>query len=176
MNLYRLLSVLLDYPRDELRGAWEGLRAAAAGCPDTTAEERRVLTAFVDWAAAQPPIALQEAYVRTFDLNPDHALYVTHHLFEEQDRERGPALVQLTEFFRSQGYEPAGGELPDYLPLLLEFASTLEDDRTARLFLQQTAEVVDEIAARLEAAASPWAGLLRLLERRSRLATLGAAG
>lgn len=172
MNVYRLLSVLLDYPREALAGAWGELRAAAASCPDLTGEERAVLTGFVDWAAAQDPIALQEAYVRTFDLNPEHALYITHHLFEEQDRERGPALVQLTEFYRSQGFEVEGGELPDYLPLVLEFASTLEDDRTARLFLQQTAEVVGEIATRLEAAENPWAGLLRLIERRSRLPAL----
>ncbi len=172
MDVYRLLSVLLDYPRDALASAWDELRRAARTCPDTTDEERRVLVDFVDWAAAQPLIALQEGYVRTFDLNPDHALYITHHLFEEQDRERGPALVQLTEFFHSQGFELAGGELPDYLPLLLEFASTLEDDRSARLFLQQTAEVVGEIAERLESANSPWAGLLRLVERRSRLAQL----
>ncbi len=171
MNIYRLLSVLLDYPSDALASAWDELRAAAAACPDTTAEERRVLLGFVDWAAAQDPLALQEAYVRCFDLDPAHALYITHHLFEEQDRERGPALVQIAEFFRSQGYEPGGRELPDYLPLLLEFASTL-DDLEARAFLQQTADVVGEIAERLETAQSPWAGLLRLTERRGRLAAL----
>ena len=174
MNIYKMLSVLLDYPREEWTSAWGELRAAAEACPGTSAEERRVLLDFLDWASSRTLIELQQEYVRCFDLNPEHALYITHHLFEEQDRERGPALVQITEFFRAQGFEIDGGELPDYLPLLLEFASTL-DDLEARAFLQQTGEVVGEIATRLETAESPWAGLLRLVERRSRLTALATA-
>jgi len=63
------------------------------------------------------------------------------YLFEEQDRARGPALVKLSEFFQAQGYTIDAGELPDYLPLLLEYVSTLPDEQGARQFLHQAVEV-----------------------------------
>ena len=72
---------------------------------------------FIAWAQALPFTELQEHYVKTFDLTPDNALYLTHHLFEEQDRARGPALVKLSEYFQAQGFAIEHGELPDYLPL-----------------------------------------------------------
>jgi nitrate reductase delta subunit len=103
--------------------------------------------------------------VQTFDLTPDNTLHLTHHLFEEQDRNRGPSLIHLSEFFKSSGYEPVENELPDYLPLLLEYVSTLEDSLSARFFLRELNPAVVAIAENLEKISSPYAPLLRLIER-----------
>jgi nitrate reductase delta subunit len=165
MRLYRLLSVLLEYPTRELvehlGGEW--LPALAVG------EDREALRAFIAWARETPLTELQAHYVKTFDLTPDNALYLTHHLFEEQDRARGPALVRLSEYFAAQGLEIQKGELPDYLPLILEYVSTLPDPGSARQFLEQTADVADRIATSLAAMDSPYAALLAIVARHGRI-------
>ena len=67
------------------------------GLEHATPEDQQALLDFIAWAQALPFTELQEHYVKIFDLTPDNALYLTHHLFEEQDRARGPALVKLSE-------------------------------------------------------------------------------
>jgi len=119
-------------------------------------------------------LTLQANYVKTFDQSPENALYLTHHLFEEQDRERGPTLVELADYYKSQGFEIESNELPDYLPLILEYVSTLDDETQARLFLKQSAEACEIVAANLESVHSPYAPLVRIVERHGRLAELAA--
>lgn len=171
MRVYKILALLLEYPDQELREHWDEIKLEIARLET----DRRVLETFVAWAESLPLTELQAVYVKTFDLNPDNALYLTHHLFEEQDRERGPALVHLSEYFKTEGLELAGGELPDYLPLLLEYASTLDDATSARLFLRESAHVSEILARNLESIDSPYAPLLRLVARHGRLAGLTAA-
>lgn len=180
---YPLLSKLLDYPVDDLYAALPELRAALAqGC---SAEERRVLEGFLDHLAGMAPTEAQARYVQTFDLTPQHALHLTHHLFGD-DKNRGPALIDLAEFYREYGLElaigaandedaqtPAVNELPDYLPLMLEFATQL-DAEEARMFLSQWSKVLGQLAANLEAAQSPYAPLIRLVEGRSQLVRAAA--
>ncbi len=170
MQIYKLLSVLLEYPNAELREHLAEIEQMIAGLEHATPEDRQALSDFVAWAQALPFTELQEHYVKIFDLTPDNALYLTHHLFEEQDRARGPALVKLSEYFQARGFAIERGELPDYLPLLLEYVSTLPDERNARQFLHQAVEVATILARNLENMESPYALLLRIVERRSQLA------
>ncbi|MHB1705519.1 MAG: hypothetical protein ACYCSH_05625, partial [Acidithiobacillus sp.] len=67
--------------------------------------------------------------------------------------------------------EVVSNELPDYLPLILEYASTLDDDE-ARIFLGSAAHAIETLADNLEKAESPYAILVRFVERRGRLAEL----
>ncbi|MGH8490927.1 MAG: nitrate reductase molybdenum cofactor assembly chaperone [Gammaproteobacteria bacterium] len=170
MQIYKLLSVLLEYPNAELREHLAEIKQTIGGLEHATPEDRQALSDFIAWAQALPFTGLQEHYVKTFDLTPDNALYLTHHLFEEQDRARGPALVKLSEFFQAQGYTIEKGELPDYLPLLLEYVSTLPDEQSARRFLHQAVEVAALLARNLENMQSPYALLLRIVERQGQLA------
>ncbi len=173
---YPLLAKLLDYPSDELYAALPELRAAVSqGC---TASEQVVLESFLDRLDAMEPTEAQSFYVQTFDLTPQHALHLTHHLFGD-DKNRGPALVDLAEFYKGYGLVlasetdggPASGanELPDYLPLMLEFAAQL-DPEEARMFLARWSKVLSQLASNLEAAENPYAPLVRLVEQRSQLA------
>jgi len=171
--VYKLLSVLLDYPDKQMAGHWDDIKALLAG-PDITPEDRPVLSEFVDWASSLPITRFQAAYVDTFDLNSKHSLYLTFHLFDEQDRDRGPALIELSELYKKTGFEIADGELPDYLPLVLEYVATMDDEASARQFLQQTTQAIDIIASNLEQADSPYAPLLRLIERHGELANIAA--
>ena len=187
---YKLLSKLLDYPDAALVAALPVLRGEIKR--GFEAAEWLVLDRFLNHLASLDLTELQAAYVQTFDLTPEHALHLTHHLFGD-DKNRGPALIDLTEFYKEYGLEMrannglannggandesadegASNELPDYLPLVLEFAAMLETDE-ARMFLSQWAKVLNQLASNLEEAGSPYAPLIRLVEQRSLLVKAAA--
>lgn len=167
---YKLLSKLLDYPTEALQAALPELNGILR--QGFEAAEWIVLERFMRHLADHDLTELQADYVRTFDLTPEHALHLTHHLLGD-DKNRGPALIDLSEYYKQYGLEIAandGGsnELPDYLPLVLEFAAQLEVEE-ARMFLSQWSKVLNQLAANLEKAQSPYAPLVRLVEQRSRL-------
>lgn len=175
MMLYRTVSALLDYPDAELRAALPELRAAVAGADDVTNEERSALQDFLaslGTRAMPEPLLLEEEYVRTFDMVPEHSLHLTHHLIGE-DKNRGPALIDLGVFYESYGLGISAKELPDFLPLMLEFVAMLEDGE-ARMFLSRWTKVLQQLRVNLEEAGSPYAAIIALIERRSRLVAAAA--
>ncbi|MEW6612872.1 MAG: nitrate reductase molybdenum cofactor assembly chaperone [Pseudomonadota bacterium] len=173
MLIYRILSRLLDYPDQALREHLPEIAARIEADPGLDEAERDTLLDFLHWMRAADPYALEGHYVQTFDLTPEHSLHLTHHLFGDEDRERGPAMVDIAEHYKSYELEAVEGELPDYLPLLLEYASTLEETE-GRFFLADAAKVLDVLAANLEKAHSPYAPLVRLIEHRGRLVSQAA--
>ncbi len=166
MILYKVLSHLLDYPNLGLKEGIAEIREALNE-PEISAEERQVINEFIDHLAQTELPELEKAYVKTFDMLPEHSLHLTHHLFGD-DRERGPALVDLGEHYKGMGLEARKGELPDYLPLILEYVSTL-DDIAARVFLADALKVITVVATNLEQSQSPYAPLLRVVEGRGQL-------
>jgi nitrate reductase molybdenum cofactor assembly chaperone NarJ/NarW len=170
--LYRLLAKLLDYPDTELLDAVPETLARLSGHSGLDTTERRVITVFLDYLESLSLTELQAAYVMTFDMVPEHALHLTHHLFGD-DKNRGPALIDLTEFYKEYGLELAANELPDFLPLVLEFADQLDEDE-AHMFLSQWTKVLKQLAGNLEEAKSPYAPLVRLIENRAQLVKAAA--
>lgn len=167
---YRLLARLLDYPTAEIQAAlpeiWQQMEQLPEG-------ERKVLSNFLAHLHWEDMTEWQALYVRTFDMIPDNALHLSHHLFGD-DKNRGPALIDLSEFYKEYGLELAANELPDYLPLMLEFSSQLDRDE-ARMFLSQWVKVLNQLAQNLEKVESPYAPLIRLIEQRSQLVVAKAA-
>ncbi len=170
--LYRMLSKLLDYPDEGLAGVLWELRLRARQGTEFETHERPAVETFVDYLESLPLTELQAAYVATFDMVPEHSLHLTHHLFGD-DKNRGPALIDLTEFYKEYGLELAANELPDFLPLVLEFADQLDADE-AHMFLSQWTKVLKQLAANLEEAGSPYAPLVRLVEDRAQLVKAAA--
>lgn len=121
-RIFELVSLLLTYPDDELLGAAVELRAAAAQVADETV--RGQLGEFLDWLLAATPIEAQRHYVQTFDLRRRSGLYLTYYLHGDT-RKRGMALLVLKQRYRAHGLRLASGELPDLLPVVLEFAATV---------------------------------------------------
>lgn len=173
MMLYKITSALLEYPDQELKSAIPEIAALLKNEAVISEEERSILEKFMQWMGEMDITQLQASYVQTFDMTPEHSLHLTHHLFGD-DRGRGPALIDLTEYYRGFGYEADAKELPDYLPLILEFASTLEEIE-AKVFLGQTVKVLTQLAANLEMAESPYAPLVRVIEKRGQLVSQSAA-
>lgn len=174
MALYKIVSALLDYPGQDLLDALDEIRAEIGRSQDIDATEKDVLRKFVDHLAQQSLTELQASYVKTFDLTPEHSLHLTHHLFgDDNDRNRGPALIDLGELYKDYGIETTTNELPDYLPLILEFAAMLEDTE-ATAFLADANKVLTVLADNLAKAGSPYAPLLSIVKSRATLTRLAA--
>ncbi|WP_044528370.1 nitrate reductase molybdenum cofactor assembly chaperone [Herbaspirillum sp. B65] len=156
-KLYRILSALMSYPQADLIAALPEIGLAVQAEP----AHRSALQPLLDHLAGTPLIDLQEAYVDTFDRS--HALSL--HLFEHihgESRDRGQAMVDLLEEYRAHGVEPAATELPDYVPLFLEFLSLLEP-AAAETLLGEAIHVLAAIGTRLQRRDSPYASLFLLL-------------
>lgn len=116
---YKLLSVLLQYPDERLLEALPAIGEAVAALPSS---QRRALQRFLGYLGQAEAVGLQQAYVETFDLQRRASLYLTY--FTEGDtRRRGTALLRLKRLYSSAGLTLTARELPDYLPLMLEFAA-----------------------------------------------------
>ena len=173
-QVYRVLSVLLEYPTKDLTAHWDEMNQLINELPNLTKEDKKILSGFSHWAASLALTKFQAEYVNNFDMTAENSLYLTYHLFDEQDRDRGPALIELSELYKSTGFEIGDGELPDYLPLILEYVSTMDDDASAYAFLQQTSQAADIIATNLEKNESPYAPLVRMVARHGHVADIAA--
>ena len=171
MIIYTILSRLLDYPDQELKDNIATIEEALQQ-ERVDEDEQHVLSTFLQQVKNESLLQMQQDYVQTFDMVPEHSLHLTHHLFGD-DRGRGPALVDLGEHYKGMGMELKSGEIPDYLPLILEYVATL-DEMGARVFLADAAKVLTVVAANLEKAKSPYAPLIRLIENRGQLARTAA--
>lgn len=116
---YKLFSVLLQYPGEELLAARPELHAAITALPRS--KERTHLERFWSWFSTSSPGNLRESYVATFDLQRRSSLYLT--FFSEGDtRKRGQSLLRLKRLYSAAGLVLDSRELPDYLPVMLEFS------------------------------------------------------
>ncbi|WP_122261855.1 nitrate reductase molybdenum cofactor assembly chaperone [Ornithinimicrobium cerasi] len=122
-DAWQLSSLLLDYPGDDLQARVPVLREVVAGLPEPVAAP---LGRFLLHVGATPLEELRRDYVDTFDVTRKCALHLTYFLYGDT-RNRGVALVQFKQLYRQHGVElaDADAELPDYLPLVLEFGATV---------------------------------------------------
>ncbi|MCK4840742.1 MAG: nitrate reductase molybdenum cofactor assembly chaperone [Methylococcales bacterium] len=173
-QVYKVLSILLEYPTKDLVAHWGDINQVINKLPNLADEDKKILSGFTHWAATLSLTKFQAEYVNNFDMAAENSLYLTYHLFDEQDRDRGPALIELTELYKTTGFEIGSGELPDYLPLILEYVSTMDDQASAYAFLQQTAQAADIIATNLEKNESPYAPLVKMVARHGLVADIAA--
>ena len=145
MNSFKLLSILLMYPTTDYQ------QAIAEEIMPLLSEQnlvwRKKLAPFFNYLIETDLITLQENYVATFDRNPSQSLHMFEHLHGE-NRDRGSALVNLLQEYQKAGFEPQGYELPDYLPLFLEFLS-LQDQETACNLLDEAVHVIHYIGQQI---------------------------
>jgi nitrate reductase delta subunit len=119
-HIYGLLSCTLRYPDQEWFAKLDELHEEAQWLQDE--EARRIVLAFIERAASANELAWQDRYVRTFDFGRKSNMYLTYGQHGEE-RERSRALLELKRLYTEAGFELASSELPDYLPLMLEFVS-----------------------------------------------------
>mgnify|MGYP003110114550 CR=1 FL=1 len=159
---YRALSRLLSYPE-------EALQAEARLCVDVIRKEglvpERIVTSLAKLAeqlASTDLFELQAGYVDLFDRTRSVSLHLYEHVHGES-RERGPAMVALVELYKTHGLEMEVSDLPDYLPVFLEFLSILPEKEAASL-IGEAAHVLAAIEERLKKRQSPYRAVFGALQ------------
>ncbi len=152
-RVFQLLSMLLQYPEDlDLNG----LREEVSGIFDP--QVKQLVSQFVHYLESSNPDDLTVTYVNTFDFNSATTLYLTYSNMGEE-RERGQVLVQLKELYDAVGFTLVTDELPDYLPLVLEFYSVAPLEVSKQL-IEDFRPVMENLRAELAKAESPYAWLV----------------
>lgn len=164
MQSFKVLAALLTYPGPELLAAVRSgeLQAVLDDEGLLTAGQRAALAPLFAELASGDPLDLEERYVGLFDRSNSRSLHLFEHVHGE-GRDRGQALVDLTAMYADAGLEVAEKELPDYLPLFLDYLSRLPPADAFRR-LAQPIHIVAVLARRLADRGSPYAAVFQVLE------------
>ena len=153
---WQAVSLLLDYPAE---GTLETrLNAVEAELATLPAEVAVLLEEFIAQARRRGERAMAEHYVEVFDRRRRCCLYLTYYTVGDT-RHRGAALLAFKQALAGAGYEMTSGELPDYLPVVLEL-SARSDDEIARVLLASHREGIEVLRSALVDVGSPYAGLV----------------
>ena len=143
----KALSLILSYPTQELQKAMPEIGAVLASDTRLTAAAHRALRSLVESLAERDIYDLEEEFVMLFDRSRTLSLNLFEHIHGES-RDRGSAMVSLVETYRSAGFDPATSELPDHLPVLLEFLAT-RPPAEAQEILADAAHIFEALNARI---------------------------
>lgn len=157
----KVLSALLSYPQEETRAAVPQMRGALDRERLCVGAQRRALDALLDEFEQSDLYDLQERYVLLFDRGRTLSLHIFEHIHGES-RERGQAMIDLKSLYEKEGMEIAANELPDYLPLFLEYCAT-RPLASARELLGQPAHVFSAMAERLRKRESSYEAVMRAI-------------
>ena len=161
MKSLRVLAALLGYPDATLRGhlpeMQQLLRQERAVGPARLAE----IEALMHTLQRTDPLDSESDYVALFDRGRATSLHIFEHVHGDS-RDRGPAMIDLGQTYEKAGLILAEGELPDYLPALLEFVST-QPPREAKAFLSEMAHIFSAIFGALQQRGTAYASVLGAL-------------
>ena len=164
---FKALSALLSYPTAALQQAGRELAAALDTDGLITGHVRAALQRLIDEIAGGDLYDLQERYTLLFDRTRSLSLHLFEHVHGES-RDRGQAMIDLKAMYEQAGLDISASELPDFLPLFLEYLSTLPvNDACATL--GQPTHILTALAERLRKRKAPYEAVFRAL------ATLAAA-
>jgi nitrate reductase delta subunit len=161
VRTFKASSALLSYPTAELQQAADELRAALSADKLLPAAIAAQLEHLIDEIAAGDLYDLQERYVLLFDRTRSLSLHLFEHVHGES-RDRGQAMIDLKSLYARHGLDIAATELPDFLPLFLEFLSTRPLPE-ARDLLGQPVHILSALAERLRKRRSAYAAGFRAL-------------
>lgn len=154
-EVLQVASLLLQYPDAELCAERPAIAAHVEALPDSVG--RRALQRFVAWWRSRVAIELQQDYVATFDTARRRSLYLTYPVHGDR-RERGSALLLLKRRYAACGFALQGSELPDFLPVMLEFAAQAGSEGVELLHEHRSA--LELLHAGLREAQSPYVHVL----------------
>ena len=153
--IHQAAGIALAYPDDEILSLAGVIRRALA---ESAPPALPRFAPLLDWWATTPASAVRQDYVEVFDMSKRHALYLSYWT-DGDTRRRGQVLAELKQRYRRQGLAlEADGELPDYLPLVLEFARRAPGDGAA--LLQEYRASLELIRLALAERGSPYEGVM----------------
>jgi nitrate reductase molybdenum cofactor assembly chaperone NarJ/NarW len=178
--IWRIAALLLDYPTAQTIAMSDQLVCAAEQLP---ASVRSAVLDFLGHFRGADLMQLAAQYVETFDMRRRSSLHLTYYAYGDT-RKRGMALLRFKHAYRQAGIEIGDGELPDYLPMVLEFAATVDQVQGERL-LAEHVPVLELLRLSLQDSGSGYANLLAAIlatlppistADRRRIAELAAEG
>lgn len=162
----KAISLILSYPTEALQAAMPEIGGVLGADTRLTAAARRGLRPLVTALATDDIYDLQERFVMLFDRSRTLSLNLFEHVHGES-RDRGGAMVSLVETYRDAGFDPATTELPDHLPVLLEFLATRPADEAIDT-LADAAHIFAALGERLAKRESAYAAVFEALGQISR--------
>jgi len=158
-KLYKAVAILLQYPDRDMLQCVPELESYAALMPASKAQQ--VISNFLTYLKSEPILKLQQRYTAVFDLNPTTSLNMTYYLFGDGEKRAG-MMVRLQQRYNDAGYDGPVNDLPDFLPLMLEFLAICPDTSMVDVFWQCFAGL-EGLVGRLREIMRPYADLLDLV-------------
>ncbi|WP_295801898.1 nitrate reductase molybdenum cofactor assembly chaperone [uncultured Microbulbifer sp.] len=153
----RALALLMDYPSETLKAHIAEVRDALDSEASLPAASRTYLAPLLDKFEHLPLLELQIDYSGLFDNSRALSLHFFEHIHGES-RDRGQAMIDLGEAYIERGFLMTREELPDFIPMFLEFVSCLSEDE-ARDWLSRPSHVFAALLQRLEECQSEYAAI-----------------
>jgi len=162
---YRALALFLTYPSDQTRALTPAAAAVLSQDEGIPPPIRGALAKLAQELLTGDLFEAQERFVWLFDRTRSLSLNLYEHVHGES-RDRGQAMVDLLELYRSKGLELSANELPDHLPVFLEFLSTLPDQEATSL-LAEAGHVLHALGERLHRRGSSYRAVFGALAARA---------
>ena len=162
MQTFKLLGLLLTYPKAPLQAAVGEFEAVFTSEALLTKRQIKSLRPLLKDLADKELMTLQEEYVATFDRSRNHCLYLFEHIHGES-RDRGAAMIDMKEMYARKGLNIGSNELPDYLPLFLEYLTYCQLDEAIEM-LADAIDVVATIGMHLKKNKSGYASIFSVME------------
>jgi len=167
MKTFKVLGLLMSYPESEWVSHLDECERVLEQERLLPKKHKKAVMAFIGMLKSTDLYSVQEQYVATFDRGRSHSLHLFEHIYGES-RDRGQAMVNLIDAYEEKGLFIDQAELPDYIPLFLEYLSLCPADEAVAL-LGEPIDIMATIAARLQERNSSWAALFAALVALSRV-------
>jgi nitrate reductase delta subunit len=162
MKTFKMLSLLLSYPQAEWVNELDLIEEVLDEEMGQNGKAKQQLADLLHSLRTESLLEVEQNYVATFDRNPSHSLHLFEHIHGES-RDRGMAMVNLIEEYRKHGLDMDADELPDYVPLFLEYLSQLPAQDACNM-LGETIDVMALIGRKLKGNNSPYHTVFDVLE------------
>lgn len=148
MKTFKILGLLLTYPNAENISHYNEMVQLLEAEKILPTKVLKLIEEFMSKQQVSDLLDLQEEYVETFDRSRSYCLNLFEHVHGES-RDRGQAMVDLAEMYHEKGLFIDSKELPDFLPVFLEYLSLCEVTETTEL-LDDVAHIIATIGAKLK--------------------------
>ena len=148
MNILRLISRLIDYPTGELQDNWKVMIEMVDSDTSLSDQDKKNLHVFIDERCSMDILDWQSDYDALFERGRSLSLLLFEHIHGES-RDRGQAMIDLIAEYKKAGLDIGMRELPDYIPLYLEFVAT-QGAENGQGWLQDVAHILALLKVRLE--------------------------
>lgn len=152
---YKILSVLLDYPRKEAQALLPKIPELLEKDGLLNHYSIKCVSKFIESFRQEDLLDWQQTYTGLFDYMPTTSLYLFDHVYGDS-RKRGMAMVDLKQLYKIEGMEIVDNELPDYLPLFLEFIATKNNKQEGANLLAEARLILEKIETNLKKAKSAY--------------------